>query len=106
MRKLQAKCKQCGKKLKPNYPDKNKGKWVYICKDCCGFKYTKGDKRTIEDRYDKDVLSFIRKQFNRKFMSFAYNPEVLRERIFLDNPNSIKIPKQEDSFYLCGGLLF
>jgi len=66
--RYKVKCKQCGKKLKPRYLDKKKGKWVYICKDCCGFKYTKGDKRTIEDKYDKDVLSFIRNLFAKKFI--------------------------------------
>jgi len=76
-----AKCKQCGKKNKPRYEDKSKkGKLVYICRDCCGFKYTEGDKRTIEEKYDKEVLSFIKKQFNRKCMSFPFNPAIINKR--------------------------
>jgi hypothetical protein len=78
--RYKAKCKECGTKHEPSFFDKHKKKWVYICKDCCGFKYTKEDNRTIEEKYDKEVLSFIRKQFNRKFMSFPYNPTIINKR--------------------------
>ena len=69
-------------KFEQRFIDKTKKKWIYVCenKECSLNKYTEGDKRTIEEKYDYDILVFIRKLFLKKFMSFQYNPKIINKR--------------------------